>query len=170
MYVAAVEWMYEQHLEVVTSTDLIAFWLTLDNGIDEFHKPDSSRGAAAISFVSLCEAAELGTLTFGKRGHTTRLNIDRQELARFVAAQVDEGLSTSHECDEAVTENPMPLDAVLGKQRELRMLVVNSGNTTLIDLIRKTLDLINTIQVVKGEVSQQSDLDQPDPYYLIDIT
>ena len=83
LYVAAVEWMYERNLEVVTTTDLVAFWRSLDNDIDEFHKPDSSKGAA-ISFFSLCEAAELGTLTLGKRGHTTRLNIDRQQLFRFV--------------------------------------------------------------------------------------
>ena len=79
-YLAALKWMYERNLEVVTSTDLLVFW----RSSDEIEQYDSEvmRGAA-ISFFSLCEAAELGTLTLGKRGHMTRLRVDHEELTRF---------------------------------------------------------------------------------------
>ena len=81
-YLAAVEWMHERNLEVVTSTDLLAFWST-SYDLDERHDPEAMRGAVT-SFFSLCEAAELGTLTLGKRGHTTRLRVDHEELSSFV--------------------------------------------------------------------------------------
>ena len=81
-YLAAVRWMHERNLEVVTSTDLLAFWSGVFD-LDEQHDPEVMRGAVT-SFFSLCEAAELGTLTLGKRGHTTRLRVDHEELTRFV--------------------------------------------------------------------------------------
>ncbi len=81
-YEAAVKWMYEGNFEIVTLTDLLAFWPSF-NEIDELQDPEAMRGAA-ISFFSLCEAAELGTLTLGKRGHVTRLRVDHDQLRRFV--------------------------------------------------------------------------------------
>ena len=80
-YLSAVKWMHERNLEVVTSTDLLAFWSALYD-LDEKHDPEAMRGAV-ISFFSLCEAAELGTLTLGKRGHTTRLRVDHDALTEF---------------------------------------------------------------------------------------
>jgi len=81
-YLAAVKWMHERNLEVVTSTDQLAFWSSFYD-LDERHDPEAMRGAV-ISFFSLCEAAELGTLTLGKRGHMTRLRVDHEELTTFV--------------------------------------------------------------------------------------
>lgn len=81
-YVAAVNWMYRENFEVVTLTDLLAFWPSFHE-IAEVYDPEAMRGAA-ISFFSLCEAAELGTLTLGKRGHITRLRVDLEQLRRFV--------------------------------------------------------------------------------------
>lgn len=80
-YRAAVNWMQEKNLEVVTATDLLAFWSTVYD-LDEKHDSEAMRGAVT-SFFSLCEAAELGTLTLGKRGHTTRLRVDHEELTNF---------------------------------------------------------------------------------------
>ena len=85
-YLAAIKWMHERNLEVVTSTDLLAFWSTFYD-LDEKHDPEAMRGAV-ISFFSLCEAAELGTLTLGKRGHTTRLRVDHEELTRFYESRL----------------------------------------------------------------------------------
>ena len=84
-YVAAVNWMYRENFEVVTLTDVLAFWPSLPE-IAETHDLEAMRGAA-LSFFSLCEAAELGTLTLGKRGHITRLRVDHEQLRRFVEAK-----------------------------------------------------------------------------------
>ena len=85
-YLTAVRWMHERNLEVVTSTDLLAFWSAVYD-LDEKHNPETMRGAVT-SYFSLCEAAELGTLTLGKRGHTTRLRVDHEELTRFYEARL----------------------------------------------------------------------------------
>jgi len=85
-YLAAIKWMHERNLEVVTSTDLLAFWSEVYD-LDERHDPEAMRGAVT-SFFSLCEAAEVGTLTLGKRGHTTRLRVDHEELTRFVESDM----------------------------------------------------------------------------------
>ena len=71
---------------LVTSTDLLAFWTTFYD-LDEKHDPEAMRGAV-ISFFSLCEAAELGTLTLGKRGHTTRLRVDHEERTRVYESRL----------------------------------------------------------------------------------
>src|ERR1044072_723546 len=84
-YVAAVHWMYREDFEVVTLTGGLAFWTSLPE-IAETHDLEAMRGAA-LSFFSLCEAAELGTLTLGKRGHITRLRVDHEQLRRFVEAK-----------------------------------------------------------------------------------
>jgi len=85
-YLAAIKWMHERNLEVVTSTDLLVFWSEVYD-LDEKHDPEAMRGAVT-SFFSLCEAAEVGTLTLGKRGHTTRLRVDHEELTRFVESDM----------------------------------------------------------------------------------
>lgn len=87
LYISAIKWMYERSLEVVTTTDIVAFWLSLNDEVDVLNDLESSKGAA-ISFFSLCEAAELGTLTLGKRGHITRLNVDHEGLASFVESDL----------------------------------------------------------------------------------
>lgn len=126
-YVAAVNWMYRENFEVVTLTDLLAFWPSFHE-IAEADDPEAMRGAA-ISFFSLCEAAELGTLTLGKRGHITRLRVDLEQLKRFVETK-----SVSTQID----------NAVLPVTKQLRVLVVKRGDTDLVDLVRRTIDTTQT--------------------------
>ena len=82
VYAAALNWMHEKNLEVVTATDLQTFWRSIGDDL-ELHEPETIRGAT-LSFFNLCEAAALGTMTLGKRGHVTRLQVDHEELRRFV--------------------------------------------------------------------------------------
>lgn len=82
-YSAVLNWMHERSLEVVTATDLQMFWRSCGEDFNEVHEPETIRGAT-LSFFNLCEAAALGTMTLGKRGHVTRLHVDHEELRRFV--------------------------------------------------------------------------------------
>ena len=83
VYASALEWMHERHLEVVTATDLQIFWRSFGDDVNEAHEPETIR-VAVLSFFNLCEAAALGTMTLGKRGHVTRMHLDHEELRRFV--------------------------------------------------------------------------------------
>ena len=83
-YRSAVEWMGEQHLRIITFHDLADFWTdnfpALRLGGRELREIEN----AALSFFSICHAAELGIMTVGKRGQPTRLSVNADEARKFL--------------------------------------------------------------------------------------
>jgi hypothetical protein len=83
-YRSAVEWMGEQHLRIITFHDLADFWTDnfprLRLGGRELREIEN----AALSFFSICHAAELGIMTVGKRGQPTRLSVNADEARKFL--------------------------------------------------------------------------------------
>lgn len=82
-YREALRWIQRQDLEVVTEYDLAEFWegsLPAPLALDD--KGGLENGA--VCFFHLCQAAELGTMTMGKRGQPARLRILRAELQRHL--------------------------------------------------------------------------------------
>lgn len=82
-YRSFLEELYRQQADVVTHEDVAHFWLE--------HHPGSvilQDGVAAsgpvVCFFHLCQAAELGTMTIGKRGQPARLRILRDELRGYI--------------------------------------------------------------------------------------
>ena len=145
-YWTAVKWICKKNLDVLTSTDLLAFW-------EEFHAEaidpgniESMKGAA-VSFFSLCQAAQLGFVWLGKRGHTTRLYVDHQELTKFI----EFGSQATNSCaaQEAISDSDGvsfgDLEVVAATPWQirvpLRVLLIESENEKLNDLIRRTLEI-----------------------------
>ena len=84
VYRAALEWMDRQPAEVVTHADLAAHFSAHLAGPPA--PPDAKTlEGAVVCFFHLCQAAELGTVTIGKRGQPARLRVEREELAAWVA-------------------------------------------------------------------------------------
>ncbi|HYP53986.1 MAG TPA: TIR domain-containing protein, partial [Pyrinomonadaceae bacterium] len=83
-YRAALEWMHGDALELVTHGDVADFWLRHYG--DALDHEDRSMEANVVCFFHLCQAAELGTVTIGKRGQPARLRVEREELALHVDA------------------------------------------------------------------------------------
>jgi hypothetical protein len=81
-YRAALAWIHEENLELVTHADLTSFWQERDDAA--LADGEKISEACAVSFFHLCQAAELGTMTTGKRGQPSRLRVEREELARFI--------------------------------------------------------------------------------------
>ncbi len=83
-YRSAVAWMGEQNLKIITFHDLADFWddnfpaLLLDRR--EMREIENT----ALSFFSVCHAAELGIMTVGKRGQPTRLSVNAREVENFL--------------------------------------------------------------------------------------
>lgn len=82
-YHGGLKWIKEQDLELVTHVDIGEFWrehhscaLQSDN--------DEQLEAHAASFFHVCHAAEVGTLTVGRKGQPTRLNIYSRELESYL--------------------------------------------------------------------------------------
>ena len=82
-YRSALEWVYGQNLEIVTDASIAAYWL--EHPAEVFLTGNQKTIEAAVTcFFHLCQEAELGMATVGKRGQPTRLRVDREELAAYV--------------------------------------------------------------------------------------
>lgn len=82
-YREALCWIQREDLEVVTEYDLAEYW---EGYLPAPFARDNKGGLenGAVCFFHLCQAAELGTMTIGKRGQPARLRILRAELQRHL--------------------------------------------------------------------------------------
>lgn len=83
-YLAALEWIHRQKLEIVTHHDVANYWHKSQPELRLSHADERDFEAVVVSFFSLCHAAELGTTTVGKRGQPARLRVETEELQRFI--------------------------------------------------------------------------------------
>lgn len=93
-YHGGLKWIREQDLELVTHLDIGEFWRA--------HHPHVLQGdseeqleAQAASFFHICHAAEVGTLTVGRKGQPTRLHIYAHELDAYLNRQQLNPVATS---------------------------------------------------------------------------
>jgi hypothetical protein len=137
-YRSALEWGYRQGLGVITTSDLLGFWReSHPEALDE-SDGELARGAA-LSFFSLCQAAGLGTMTLGKRGHSTRLSVDQDELR----ALFDGAPATFNEADEEEASIAAAATHIAGPRprQSLRILVLAGSDNGTVGLLRRTLEL-----------------------------
>jgi hypothetical protein len=80
---SALQWMSDQDRDMITSPEVIGFWVTSDRAAFTSLEDEQLKGCV-VSFFSFCQGAGLGTMTLGKRGHITRFSVDRLELKRFL--------------------------------------------------------------------------------------
>lgn len=125
---AALGWMWEQGSEVFTQKELADFWR------EEFPAPpDPAEGQrrweSAVCLFHLCQAAELGTLTMGKRGQPARLRVLRDELGAFLHrdAHAPPGGTAA--------ATPAPLRVGISCRRR----------APVVEQIRQTLDLLGVL-------------------------
>ena len=83
-YLGALRSFYEQQLKIATRLEGAIYWKDSHPELDLFKLDEKDIEAIAVSFFSVCHAAELGTMTIGKRGQPARLRIDLDELAAFI--------------------------------------------------------------------------------------
>lgn len=83
-YIGALRSFYEQQLKIVTRLEAAIYWKDSHPELDLFKVDEKDMEAIAVSFFSVCHAADLGTMTIGKRGQPARLRIDLAELATFI--------------------------------------------------------------------------------------
>jgi hypothetical protein len=90
LYHAALAWLHETHAELVTDADLAEYWrrrhaAAVGDGSEKTIK------ANVACFFHLCQAAEFGSLTIGKRGQPTRLRVDQDELESYLTSDFTPG-------------------------------------------------------------------------------
>jgi hypothetical protein len=78
LYRACLGWLYGEATDVVNQDEVISYWRAHHpEGLGPERNDDRGH---AVSFFHLCQAAELGTMTIGKRGQPARLRLLREEL------------------------------------------------------------------------------------------
>jgi hypothetical protein len=83
LYRTALAWIHRRGLDLVTYGDVAAY---LKEEYEPLLGPAGSKTAeeGVICFFHLCQAAELGTLTIGKRGQPARMRVEREGLDEYV--------------------------------------------------------------------------------------
>lgn len=135
-----------QNLDMITSTELRDFWHGAHSDTRAFADQEAIRGAV-ISFFSVCQAAGLGTMVLGKRGHITRFFVDRDELTKFLnpgptapAGSEKAGLDRPPLVGPVAVKNSGALPAA--DARELTVLI-QCQNPRILELIQRTLEVAN---------------------------
>lgn len=93
LYRAALAWIHRQGLDLVTYAD-VASYLREEFGPLLAEAAPQGAEEGVICFFHLCQAAELGTLTIGKRGQPARMRVEREGLDEYVERRGAERVTT----------------------------------------------------------------------------
>ncbi|MGH9940486.1 MAG: TIR domain-containing protein, partial [Blastocatellia bacterium] len=106
-YRAALEWARQQRLDVVTHMDVAGYWSRRYPEAVAEHD-EKSLESAVVSFFHLCQAADLGTVTMGRRGQPARLRVDGQALDSFLSSNASEPDLEDNEAEAAQANGWQP--------------------------------------------------------------
>jgi hypothetical protein len=156
-YRSALAWVYEQGLALITHLDVAAYWQ--EHYEDATHEHDEKMlEASVVCFFHLCQAAELGTMTIGKRGQPARLYVERRELAGYLRSadsqssspvEIFTGGRSSEDRASAMESESQPeseshaieSNAAAWKTEGLRLLISHTAKTELVNQLEVALDL-----------------------------
>lgn len=84
-YKSVLEWAFHQKMDSMTTVDVAAHWHEHHSEAVGTDNDDTIKNNA-VCFFHLLEAAGLGTMFAGRRGQTTRIDLEREQLKRFIEA------------------------------------------------------------------------------------
>jgi hypothetical protein len=130
LYRLTLNWIHTSNFDLVTHSDISEYWR------QEFSENLRGKSEAilkgnVISFFHLCHAAELGTVTIGKRGQPARMKVDQEELVVFF-------FSENADNDSAHVTLPASF-ASLNSAPALNVLLIHRQNEHLAQQIAQTL-------------------------------
>jgi predicted nucleotide-binding protein len=163
-YRSALEWVFEQNLEIVTDADVAAFWLEHPAQVFLSGNRKTVEGNV-VCFFHLCQEAELGMATVGKRGQPTRLRVDREELSAYISESVppasadlpvqsalDEGPATSPATAAPATPPPR---AAAHISEKMRVFISRRTDALLVKQVQMALELAD----IESEFGRRAESD-----------
>ena len=160
-YRIAVEWMHHGEMKVVSLTELATHWFDHIPGDLGTTTEKTIRNQVAC-FLGLAAAAGLGNYFVGRRGQTTRLEVDRDALAQVIAgAELSpgqpkpNGSETEEEVEEEggtseIGSQPKDQHSIGAKPDEepgdaspkaIRVFISHGPNVEIVDQVKTMLDL-----------------------------
>ena len=139
-YHAGLEWIEQRNLELVTHLDIGNFWRTHYAHVLERDSEEQFEAYAA-SFFHICHAAEVGTLTIGRKGQPTRLHIYPRELELYLSGAGSVYTELTGPIVNASTNSPNKIAARRASSRPLRVFISHRGKTNLVTHLTEALEL-----------------------------
>ncbi len=148
-YRAALHRLHTQGLSVITHEEVLACWRARMPNEFAAATPTDMR-ASVVCFFHVCQAAELGTMTLGKRGQPTRLRLLRPELKLYLEgppADLAHGPATATAHDITTTaartteSADLRADAGPTSPANLRVYVSHPAGAPIIEQLLETLHL-----------------------------
>jgi hypothetical protein len=143
LYRQTLEWISRHCRDLVTHDEVIAAWRQEFAAVTDHTSEKNIRGNV-VTFFHLCHAADLGTLTIGKRGQPSRLRVDHDELADCLLAEPAPSADLrpapaqrTASAQAKLFSLPAPVCAV----DRLRVLVIHSDAAEISGQVRASLEL-----------------------------
>lgn len=125
-YHSGLQWIHEEDLELVTHLDIGEYWRKNHAHVLQ-HDNEKQLEAYAATFFQICHAAEVGTLTLGRKGQPTRLHIYPNALESYLNG----------------TEVPIQMNSsfVRRRSRPARVLVSHYQTSSVLKHVTNALEL-----------------------------
>ncbi len=141
-YVEVLAWTLDQRIDVIAHTDVVSFW---EEHCPEFllHADGKTAFATAVCFFHLCQAAELGTMTIGKRGQPARFRILRDELSTYLEQRLQQDSigNTSLVNHDGVDRSISLRRKEQSLQTNSRRILISQGNSE--ETSKRIIELVN---------------------------
>ena len=147
-YRAVLEWIYQQNIDVVTFADIVDYWQ--EHFPEALQQSEKASESQVVSFLHLCHAAEIGVATVGRKGQPSRLRLDHDELAEYVAGS-PRSSSKSSETEESQRNVQRPVVFDASPRRHAKAFVSTPGETGIAGDIQAALQALE----IDGEVVQR---------------
>ena len=177
-YKSVLEWAFHQKIEAITNVDVAAHWHEHHKEVLGTDNEDTIKNTA-VCFFHIAQAAGLGTLIIGRRGQTTRLDVDREQLQQFIeagpstppwTAKSDEALAKvevvndpdqlspdnmSRVAPNTPSQEPSPVTPGVKNMADVRVFISHGSNMDLVDQVQTMLGIadIQSEVAVKEETS-----------------
>lgn len=173
-YRSVLEWTFHQNLQTITHNDVAAHWHEHHSEFLGTNNEDSIKNSA-VCFFHLCQAADLGTLTIGRRGQSTRLEVNNGNLREYIEAgpssppwtgqpdQKNEQEPEPKEVESAPAERPAHKEPDAMPQR-LRVFISHGKNMEIVDQVQTMLQLADIDSEV-AEKEESSAIPVPDKVF-----
>lgn len=141
LYRQTLEWISDSGSDLVTHGDVAGYWQKHSAEAADKNNEQIIKGNV-LSFFHLCHAAELGTLTIGKRGQPARLRVDHEELLNCLSADAEIIAGESLvQLRQAAAKAEASSFAVLPSDAALRVLVIQPAPSEISSQVRLSLEL-----------------------------
>lgn len=160
-YRSVTEWAHHQDMKAIDTNDVAAHWH--DHHTDAVGDAnENTLRENAVCFFNIAEAAGLGTMTIGRSGHATRLDLDRAAVSSFIEAgpatlpwdetpdaeEAEAELVDGGADDEDPPEQPTDLEAAGPKAPQhaepFRVFISHGSNH---DVVEQIVDMLGVAEI-----------------------